>query len=301
MSDNIIHIESISQLHRMLGYDKPSHPLITVMDPTRLKVPEEMKEVRIASSFYAIWLKTSDCGMEYGRNHYDFEEGVLIFTAPQQVISSDGEVDEDEGGWMLFFHPDLIRKTSLGEKIGQYSFFSYDTYEALHLSDEEKATITRCVENIQQEYEQRIDDHSQSVIVSNIELLLNYCSRYYDRQFNTRTARNKDILARFEQLLRAYYQSDQLSQNGIPTIQYFAEQIHLSPNYLSDLLKKESGRSAKDHINDFIVEKAKYLLLNSNDTISGVAYSLGFNYPHYFSRMFKAKTGYTPQDYRGGK
>jgi len=299
MPDNILHIDSISQLHKMLGYDEPRHPLVTVLDPQKIDLPADFQDVRIASNFYTVWLKTSNCGMEYGRNHYDFEEGVLIFTAPQQVVSSNGSIDEDEEGWMLFFHPELIRKTSLGQKIDQYSFFSYDTYEALHLSDEEKSTITRCVNNIEQEYEQRIDGHSQSVIVSNIELLLNYCSRFYERQFNTRTASNKDILSTFEGLLNDYYQSDQLIKKGIPTIQYFAEQIHLSPNYLSDLLKKESGRSAKDHINDFIVEKAKYLLLNSNDSISGVAYSLGFNYPHYFSRMFKNKTGYTPQDYRG--
>jgi AraC-like DNA-binding protein len=298
MSDSFLKIESISQLHELLGCSKPKHPLITVLDPQKLQVPAQMHNVRVVSSFYAVWLKTTDCGIEYGRNHYDFEEGALVFTAPQQVVSVSGEVAEDEDGWMLFFHPDLIRSTGLGGKISQYTFFSYEIHEALHLSEAEKATITQCIQNIKEEYEQRIDDHSQSVIVSNVELLLNYCSRYYARQFNTRTTANKDLLTRFERLLKDHFDSGQLIKKGIPTVQDLAGEVHLSADYLSDLLKKETGRSAKDHINDFVVEKAKYLLLNSQDTISGIAYELGFNYPHYFSRLFKAKTGQTPQEFR---
>jgi AraC-like DNA-binding protein len=298
MSDSFLKIESISQLHELLGCSKPKHPLITVLDPQKLQVPAQMHNVRVVSNFYAVWLKTTDCGIEYGRNHYDFEEGVLVFTAPQQVVSVSGKVAEDEDGWMLFFHPDLIRSTGLGEKISQYTFFSYEIHEALHLSEAEKATITQCIQNIKEEYEQRIDDHSQSVIVSNIELLLNYCSRYYARQFNTRTTANKDLLTRFEQALQRHFDSGALIKTGIPTVQALAEEVFLSADYLSDLLKKETGRSAKDHINDFVVEKAKYLLLNSQDTISGIAYELGFNYPHYFSRLFKAKTGQTPQEFR---
>lgn len=298
MSDSFLKIESISQLHELLGYEKPSHPLITVLDPQKLVAPDNIKDMRVVSNFYAVWLKTTDCGIAYGRNHYDFEEGALVFTAPQQVVSVSGEVAEDEAGWMLFFHPDLIRATDLGKKIGTYTFFSYETHEALHLSDTEKATILQCINNIKNEYEQRIDDHSQSVIVANIELLLNYCSRYYARQFNTRTTTNKDTLTRFEQALHHYFKSKELLEQGLPSVQYLAEQVHLSADYLSDLLKKETGRSAKDHINDFVVEQAKYLLLNSQDTISGVAYELGFNYPHYFSRLFKAKTGQTPKEFR---
>jgi AraC-like DNA-binding protein len=298
MSDQFLKIESISQLHELLGCGKPKHPLITVLDPHPLQVSSQMRNVRVVSNFFAVWLKTTDCGIEYGRNHYDFEEGAPVFTAPQQVVSVSGEVAEDEAGWMLFFHPDLIRSTGLGEKIDQYTFFSYEIHEALHLSDAEKATITQCIQNIKEEYEQRIDDHSQSVIVSNVELLLNYCSRYYARQFNTRTTANKDLLTRFERVLKDHFDSGQLIKKGIPTVQDLAGEVHLSADYLSDLLKKETGRSAKDHINDFVVEKAKYLLLNSQDTISGIAYELGFNYPHYFSRLFKAKTGLTPQEFR---
>ena len=298
MSDQFLKIESISQLHELLGCGKPKHPLITVLDPQQLQVSSQMRNVRVVSNCFAVWLKTTDCGIEYGGNHYDFEEGALVFTAPQQVVSVSGEVAEDEAGWMLFFHPDLIRSTGLGEKIDQYTFFSYEIHEALHLSDAEKATITQCIQNIKEEYEQRIDDHSQSVIVSNVELLLNYCSRYYARQFNTRTTANKDLLTRFERVLKDHFDSGQLIKKGIPTVQDLAGEVHLSADYLSDLLKKETGRSAKDHINDFVVEKAKYLLLNSQDTISGIAYELGFNYPHYFSRLFKAKTGQTPQEFR---
>lgn len=298
MPDSFLKIESISQLHQMMGYDKPDHPLITVLDPQGIRIPDSFRDMRVVSGFYAVWLKTTACGMEYGRNHYDFEEGALVFTAPQQVVSVKGDVAAEEDGWMLFFHPDLIRATNLGEKIGQYTFFSYEVHEALHLSDAERATITQCAQNIKSEYRQRIDDHSQSVIVSNIELLLNYCSRYYTRQFNTRATANKDLLSRFERVLKDYFESGQLIQKGTPTVQELAEKVHLSPDYLSDLLRKETGRSAKDHINDFIVEKAKYLLLSGQDTISGIAYELGFNYPHYFSRLFKAKTGQTPQEFR---
>jgi AraC-like DNA-binding protein len=298
MASRIITIETISQLHEMLGYGKPRHPLVTVMDPMKIDFNHGLFDYRVASSLYSVWLKTGHCGMNYGRSHYDFEEGVLFFTAPQQVVSSSGPVEPKAGDWMLFFHPDLIRKTSLGAAIHQYSFFSYETNEALHLSDEEKDILTRCVKNIEEEYSQRIDDHSQNVIVSNIELLLSYSTRYYSRQFNTRTTRNKDILTQFESLLKQYFESDELVLKGLPSAQHFADQVHLSANYLSDLLKKESGRSIKDHINDFAVEKAKYQLLSSDDTISGIAYSLGFNYPHYFSRLFKAKTGLSPNDYR---
>jgi YesN/AraC family two-component response regulator len=199
---------------------------------------------------------------------------------------------------MLYFHPDLIRKTTLGEKIDSFNFFNYEVNEALHLSDQEQNVLTQIVELIKNEIKERIDNHSQQVLVSNIELLLNYSVRFYERQFNTRSASNFDIVSKVEVLLKDYYKNNELIDKGQPTIQYLANQCHLSPSYLSDLLAKETGRSAKDHINDFLVEKAKNLLLNSTDSISGIAYTLGFNYPHYFGRLFKQKTGETPQEYR---
>ncbi|MCJ8163365.1 helix-turn-helix transcriptional regulator [Pontibacter sp. E15-1] len=302
MAEEIIRINTISQLHEMLGYEKPKHPLVSIIDVSKLQITPEMIGLRLSANLYSVALKSGSCGMRYGRNYYDFEEGVLVFTGPNQVVTATENSAQDAGqGWMLFFHPDLIRTSALGEHIEEYTFFSYDAHEALHLSEQEKKTLTDLVANIRQEYDQRIDNHSQRVIVSGLELLLNYCARFYERQFNTRTTQNKDIVSQVDRLLKSYFAADLMAESGTPTIHYLAEKVHLSPNYLSDLLKKETGRSAKDHINDFLVDKAKYLLLNSNDTVSEIAYRLGFNYPHYFSRLFKTKTGHTPQSYREQK
>jgi len=299
MAEEIIQIKSISQLHQMMGFDKPLHPLISILDVSQLEIREELVNQKFTSDLFAIGLKDKSCGLTYGRNQYDFDEGVLIFTAPNQVTSVDkaqkvGEIH----GWMLFFHPDLIRTTPLGEHIDNYSFFSYDVHEALHLSEKEEQILNDCVQNIKTEYSERIDKHSQRVIVSSIELLLNYCSRFYERQFHTREAKHKDVVSQVEQILKDYYKSGQLEEYGSPSLHYIADKVHLSPSYLSDMLKKETGRSAKDHINDFLVDKAKTLLLSSEDSVAEIAYSLGFNYPHYFSRLFKTKTGLTPQKYR---
>ncbi len=299
MSYDIFRIKSISQLHDALGFEKPKHPLVSLVDVSQLIITAEMVNVKTSIDMYYIGMKSGDCGLQYGRHHYDFTEGVLAFHAPNQVFSVTSEQEFDkESGWMLFFHPDLIRSTPLGENIDEYSFFNYEVYEALHLSEKEKSTLNECVVRIREEYNERIDSHSQRVIVSSLELLLNYCSRFYERQFNTRTARNKDIVTQVERVLKDYYKAGQLPEYGAPSIHYLADKVNLSHNYLSDLLKKETGRSAKDHINDFLVDKAKNLLLSTEDSISEISYSLGFNYPHYFSRLFKTKTGFTPQKYR---
>lgn len=299
MKQDMVRHHSISHLHEYLGFAKPMHPLITIIDTAKLVHGEEAIGRKLVSDMYCIAMKDKNCGLDYGRNHYDFDEGALMFTAPDQVITLTRAQELNEvQGWLLYFHPDLIRNTPLGTKIESYSFFSYSVYEALHLSAQEENTLNNCVRMIEEEINGRIDGHSQQVLVANIELLLNYCSRFYDRQFHTRSAHNKDIITKVETLLRDFYQSDNLTTTGPPTISYLAEACSLSPGYLSDLLKKETGKTAKDHINDFLVEKAKTLLLNSPDSISGVAYSLGFNYPHYFSRLFKKKTGLTPQEYR---
>ncbi|MCK8522958.1 helix-turn-helix domain-containing protein [Aquimarina sp. D1M17] len=299
MSEEILRIRSISQLHEVCGFDKPTHPLISIVDVSQWEIGEEWIGVKTTHDLYSIALKDRGCGLQYGRNSYDFDEGVLIFTAPSQVVSLDKPQKLNEvQGWMLFFHPDLIRSTALGQRIDGYKFFSYDVHEALHLSDTEQNTITECINLIKNEIKERIDNHSQIVISSTLELLLNYSSRYYERQFNTRSAQNSDTISMFTAILKTYYKEGKLSTDGVPSIDYFAEKVHLSPNYLSDLLKKETGYSAKDHIHNFIVEKAKTLLWSTTDSISGVAYTLGFNYPHYFSRLFKSKTGMTPQEYR---
>lgn len=299
MATDILHIKSITQLHELMGFPKPKHPLISVMDASKMIHRPEFDGVKMSADFYLVSLKEHDCGMTYGRNYYDFEEGTLIFTAPNQVVSSSTENSQAiNKGWMLFFHPDLILDTALGAKIDSYSFFSYESNEALHLSEQEKKIITDCVRNIELEYNTNIDGHSKDLFVANLELLLNYSKRFYDRQFHTRTAQQKDVVAQFEKNLKAYFNQENLVELGQPSVKYFADLANLSPNYLSDLLKKETGKNVKEHMNEVLVNKAKILLLNSSNTVSQIAYDLGFNYPHYFSRMFKAQTGLTPAKYR---
>lgn len=299
MKQDINSVKSISQLHEIFGFSKPTHPLISIIDVSKWEIPEQFIGVKFTSELYTIGLKDKSCGLQYGRNTYDFNEGVLFFTAPDQVqsVSKAQKLDEIQG-WMLFFHPDLIRNTSLGQSIEDYGFFSYDVHEALHLSDAEQKTITDCKTMIQNEIVERIDNHSQTVIASSLELLLNLSRRYYERQFNTRSAQNSDAVSQFHTLLNSYFKSGKFAETGTPSVEYFSDKIHLSGNYLSDVLKKETGYSIKDHVNNFIIEKAKTLLLSESETVSSIAYTLGFNYPHYFNRLFKSKTGMTPQEYR---
>ncbi|MCB9245041.1 MAG: helix-turn-helix transcriptional regulator [Flavobacteriales bacterium] len=299
MNDPVIHSKSITEISAVFRAGKPTHPLITILDTRKLAYGEETVGKRFSSDLYCIALKDSNCGIDYGRNTYDFDDGVLIFTGPNQIITvkKPQEIDQVKG-WMLYFHPDLIRKTNLGAKIDTYTFFNYEVHEALHLSSQEQQTLNQIIALIEDEINERIDNHSQQVLVSNIELLLNYSMRFYERQFNTRSASNQDIVSHVESLLKNYYLDNDLIEKGQPSIQYLAEKCNLSASYLSDLLTKFTGRSAKDHINDFLIEKAKDLLIHSSDSISGIAYTLGFNYPHYFGRLFKQKTGKTPVEYR---
>ena len=297
--EEIVHIKSISELCRIYGLEKPANPLINIMDISKWKIGKEWINKKLVLDLYYIALKDKDCGIEYGRNTFDFDEGVLMFVAPTQVITLHKEQKIDEiNGWALFFHPDLIRNTPLGKKIDNYRFFSYDVHEALHLSETEQKIITDCTNLISLEINSRIDNHSQTVITSTLELLLNYSLRFYERQFHTRSAQNSDVISQFQTLLKKYYDEGSFQVKGIPLIDFFAGEIHLSSNYLSDLLKKHTGLSAKEHINNFIIEKAKTILLSEAGSVNEIAYSLGFNYPHYFSRMFKAKTGLTPNEYR---
>jgi len=237
--------------------------------------------------------------LTYGRKTIDFNEGSLICMAPNQVITIDTEIEPRENpmGWGLFFHPDLIRNTSLNSKMKDYSFFSYEMAEALHLSEKEKQLLFECILKIQTELKENIDDYSQTIIVSTIELLLNYCNRFYGRQFITRKATNRDILEKVETLLKEYF-TDKSDSNGLPTVKYLADAVNLSPGYLGDLLKKETGLNAQEHIHQYIIEEAKNILLNSSQSISEIAFQLGFEYPQYFSRLFKQKTGTTPLEYR---
>lgn len=299
MDKNIIHIKSINQLLEGSGFGKATHPLVAIIDTANIAFGEEMLGLRISSDLYSIALKDSSCGLDYGRKPYDFNEGVLFFSAPKQVFTvTKVQKLNDVKGWMLYFHPDLIRNTKLASIIDNYTFFNYEINEALHLSEKEQYVLNNIVNLIENEINERIDNHSQQVLVSNIELILSYSQRFYERQFNTRSAQNTDVVSKVEKLLKNYYKTHELIETGQPSIEYLAGECHLSPNYLSDLLSKETGRSAKEHINDFLIKKAKHLLLSSNNSISGIAYSLGFNYPHYFGRLFKKKTGKTPKEFR---
>ena len=299
MKNEIKRIASICEMHESMGYEKPKHPLISLMDTAKMAVPKEAIGSRSSSNLYMIAIKDKNCGVHYGRNPLDFNEGVMVFSAPGQVFTTTREIKKGEvEGCMLYFHPDLIRNTHLNEIIDSYSFFNYEVYEALHLSEDEEKIVHDCMANIKNEYEQRIDNHSQRVIVSNLELLLNYSLRFYERQFNTRTTQSKDLVSVFERELKKYYKERKALEFGVPSIEGFAEKVNLSQHYFSDLIKKETGHSPKDHINEYVVDLAKNLLLGTEQSISEIAYDLGFNYPHYFTRLFKSKTGQTPVQYR---
>jgi len=298
---SVIHIETISDMHKMLPQASVKHPLVAVIDFSAYQ--EQFNSgMKLTMGFYSVMFKNACISkMKYGQQSYDFQDGTLVCIAPQQVISLDEPTNQktEVSGWGVFFHPDLIRGTSLGKTIKEYSFFSYEANEALHLADKEKHTLNEIVQKINAELLENIDKHSQTLIVSNIELLLNYCTRYYDRQFITRRNANSDILAKVEDVLTKYFQQTQLSEKGLPTVKYLADQVHLSANYLSDLLKRETGMNAQDRIHYYLIEEAKNLLLSSNKSVGELAFSLGFEYPQYFSRLFKSKTGMTPLEYRG--
>jgi AraC-like DNA-binding protein len=294
----LIHLKSIADLSRLLN-ENDFHPLVAVVDFSKTKDHIE-EETRITTDFYSVMFKNyCKSNITYGRKAIDFNEGSLICMAPNQVITIDTEFEPRENpmGWGLFFHPDLIRNTSLNSKMKDYSFFSYEIAEALHLSEKEKQLLFECIVKIQTELKENIDDYSQTIIVSTIELLLNYCNRFYGRQFITRKATNRDVLAKVETLLSQHFATKTL-QKGLPTVKYLAEAVHLSPSYLGDLLKKETGMNAQEHIHHVVIEHAKNTLLNSDQSVSEIAFELGFEYPQYFSRLFKQKTGTTPLEYR---
>ena len=298
-----IEIHKVSQMHALGLLPKPKHQLVSVVYNRDLKSVENLKDVKVINHLYTIIFKsTQNCTtFSYGRNSYDYEDGTLVFTAPGQVMEfNDNEATDesiDPDGWTLFFHPDIFRKSDLSDKMGKYSFFHYDSNEALHVSDTERLAIEDLLQKIVQEYSQALDRHSQHLIVSNIELFLDYCLRFYDRQFFSRTNLNNDLISKFERLLINYYETDQATEKGLPSVEYCAKQLNYSPNYLTDLLKKETGKTTQEHIHYFLIERAKNSLLNSNDTISSIAYSLGFEYPQHFSNLFKSKTGMSPKEY----
>jgi len=299
MMNAIVHLSTISDLFGMLQCGQIQHPLIGIVDFSQVG-HHISGETKIITDFYLIMCKkTCMQHIRYGKKSFDFNEGSLICISPKQVITIEAGQDESVmQGWGLFFHPDLIRGTSLGNTIKQFSFFSYEISEALHLSEKEDGTLRDCLENIQQELTDNIDDYSQSLIVTNIELFLKHCQRFYGRQFITRKHSHSDILTAVERELRTYLDSSDMHKHGLPTVSLLADKVFLSPGYLSDLLKKEIGMNAQEFIHYHIIEEAKNILRNSNMSIAELSYTLGFEYPQYFSKLFKKKTGVSPIIYR---
>ena len=296
MDKQLLNIETVTEYNDMLGVET-LHPLVSVIDLSKAR---PMRHLRHTFSFYVVFLKDEkNCDLLYGRQRYDYQKGSVVCLAPGQVIGIEDTGEEFQPqGYALCFHPDLIRGTNLGRSIGGYTFFSYEVNEALHLSERERKTFIDCLTKIQEELLHDIDRMSKRLIANNIELLLNYCLRFYSRQFITRQDANRDILTRFEALLDQYFMGDNALQKGLPTVKYCAGELCLSTNYFGDLIKKETGRTALEYIQSKIIGLAKEQLLIPAHSVSQVAYNLGFQYPQHFTRVFKKATGMTPNEYR---
>lgn len=298
-NSNIIHIKTITEFHRLWGLPKPLHPLISVVDYASANLQSNNDSVTFECYSIAI-KKGMNFDLKYGQQKYDFDEGVMLFTAPNQVIKMDNVQGENSSreGWTLFIHPDFLWNTSLAKSIKHYDFFQYFVSEALFLSEKEEALMTNIVQNIKQEYETNIDTFSQAIIISQIETLLNYADRFYQRQFITRKKANHQVLVQLEELLTDYFDSEKILDNGIPSVQFISEQLNLSPSYLSGLLKSLTGQSTQQLIQEKLIEKAKEKLSTTNLSISEIAYELGFEHPQSFSKIFKSKTQLTPLEFR---
>lgn len=298
MSEAFISIKSVADLHRFYNSGNPKHPLITVIDLKKVsRSDENFADYLYSLDLYTVVYKKFKGSLKYGRSSYDFQEGTLMFTAPNQVMSPSADTEITEG-WFLAFHPDFIYGSTLAKKIQKYSFFQYQSNEALHISEDEKAMLDEVIVRIKKEYSQNIDRHTQDLILNQIEMLLSYCDRFYDRQFFTRSKTGNDVTQRFESLLNDYFNDEQLIEKGIPEVKYFAEKLNLTPNYLSDLLSKYTGKTTIEHIHIQLVDKAKNILLGTTKTVSEIAYDLGFEHPSHFTKIFKSKTGNAPLHFR---
>jgi AraC-like DNA-binding protein len=293
--EDLLVFDTIKQ-YNAFNKQEPLHPLVGVIDLSKAE-PRQFR--RMQYNFYTIFLKEIKCGdLRYGCNYYDYDEGTLIFLAPGQVIGENKQEYYQPQGKALVFHPDFIAGTSLGRNIHSYSFFAYEVNEALHLSNSERALVKDSFSKIDNELKQLIDKHTKNLVISNIELFLNYCVRFYDRQFITRSNINQGILARFENLLNDYFKSDKAGKLGLPSVAYCAEQLFISPNYFGDMIKKETGKSPHEHIQLKLINTAKERIFDPMKNLSEIAYELGFKHPQHFSRMFKKSTGLTPNEYR---
>ena len=294
-------IKTISQYHQVLGIARPEHPLVSVISLDEFKPPAGNSRISVVFDFYIISLKKNLEGTinySYGQQQYDFNEGFMFFIAPKQIFSFDADHDFKSTGWMLLVHPDFLWSTPLAKTIKQYEFFNYSANEALFLSEKEETTIAGIVQLVKQEYHANIDKFSQGLIVAQIELLLQYCDRFYNRQFITRKISSHQILNRVEEMLDGYFNSDDLVKNGLPTVQVIAGHLNISPTYLSSLLKALTGQSTQQHIHGKLIEKAKEKLSVTGLSISEIAYDLGFEHPQSFSKLFKSKTNLSPLEFR---
>ena len=296
----IKHIHSIADLNQLLGGASARHPLLEVIDLSQTAMDESLEHQAIHSALYSITIKTkSNTPFRYGRQYYDFTNGTLIAMEPGQTFSVEKAHQRgDLAGLALYFHPDFLLGSPLHQQIQQYGYFAYDINEALHLSEQEQRSLMDILRKIEQELEQNMDDFSQQIQQANLELLLKYINRYFNRQFITRKHNNHMLVTQAKQVLQHYFQQQHAKEQGLPSVSYLAEKLHLSANYLSDLLKKETGTGAQELIHQQVIELAKYQLLNSESNVSQIAFELGFDYPQYFSRLFKQKTGLTPAQFR---
>ena len=295
--DKIFDLNSVDQYNELYGLET-LNPLVSVVDLN--KATRRMEYVHWHYGVYALYLKLEKaCDIRYGRQNYDYQEGTIVCFAPGQ--STDTTITNDriqQNVLGILFHPDLLQGTALGKSIRKYTFFSYEANEALHLSEEERAIVTDCLKIIRMELEHGVDKHSKTLLVTHIELLLNYCMRFYERQFATRSRANHDVLARFERLLDDYFEGPLAERDGLPTVKYFADKVCLSPNYFGDMLKKETGKTPQEYIQEKVIEVAKERVAGTDETVSRIAYSLGFQYPQHFCRQFKRRVGCTPNEYR---
>ena len=295
--DKILNLDSVDLYNKLYGL-KTLNPLVSVIDLN--KATSSVDLIRFNYGIYALYLKLEKaCDIKYGRQTYDYQEGTIVCFAPGQTAETNPTTDKVQvNAHGILFHPDLLRGTSLGKSIKKYTFFSYEVNEALHLSEEERSIVMDCLKIIRMELEHGVDKHSKTLLVNHIELLLNYCMRFYERQFITRGKTNRDVLTRFENLLDEYFESTLAEQDGLPTVKYFADKLCLSSNYFGDMFKKETGKSPQEYIQEKVIELAKERISDTADTVSQIAYSLGFQYPQHFCRLFKKRVGYTPSEYR---
>ncbi|EEU52067.1 transcriptional regulator, AraC family [Parabacteroides sp. D13] len=297
LMDKILNLDSVDLYNKLYGLET-LNPLVSVIDLN--KATSSVDLIRFNYGIYALYLKLEKaCDIKYGRQTYDYQEGTIVCFAPGQTAETNPTTDKVQvNAHGILFHPDLLRGTSLGKNIKKYTFFSYEVNEALHLSEEERSIVMDCLKIIRMELEHGVDKHSKTLLVNHIELLLNYCMRFYERQFITRGKTNRDVLTRFENLLDEYFESTLAEQDGLPTVKYFADKLCLSSNYFGDMFKKETGKSPQEYIQEKVIELAKERISGTADTVSQIAYSLGFQYPQHFCRLFKKRVGYTPSEYR---